>query len=337
MKILMSSHRFYPEIGGTEVHSAMLAHEFVNQGHELKLITQTPANEPDRFPFPVIRNPLNNQLLDLVRWCDVFFHNNISLRVAWALLAVPRPWVIAHHTWMRQPDGTLGWQNMLKRSLTLIATNIAISEAIAQHIPGKSTIIGNPYQDDVFYKLPAIKRDRELIYLGRLVSDKGVDILLQALAMLKQQGISPSLTIVGSGAESENLHLLTKELQIEMQVDFVGQKDRDQLVPLLNAHQIMVIPSRWQEPFGVVALEGIACGCVVVGSAGGGLRDAIGDCGLTFPNGDAKALANILYDLLLQPEQLVPYRKNAPTHLANHRAAKVAGEYLKILAKVARK
>jgi glycogen(starch) synthase len=122
-----------------------------------------------------------------------------------------------------------------------------------------------------------------------------------------------------------------------MQVDFVGHKNRDELVRLLNAHQIMVIPSRWQEPFGVVALEGIACGCVVVGSAGGGLKDAIGACGLTFPNGNTEALAEILYNLLLQPDKLVLYRKNASAHLANHRAAKVAGEYLKVLAKAARK
>jgi glycogen(starch) synthase len=341
MKILMSSHRFYPDIGGTEVHSAMLAHEFVKQGHELKLITQTPSEptsaQPDQFPFEVYRQPLNDQLLDLVSWCDVFFHNNISLRVAWAMLLRPKPWVIAHHTWMRQPDGTLGWQNILKRSLTLIATNIAISEAIANHIPGKSIIIGNPYQDDVFYKLPAIKRDRELVFLGRLVSDKGVDILLQALATLNEKGISPRLTIIGTGEEMENLQQLTQKLQLADQVEFVGHKHRDELVKLLNAHQIMVIPSRWQEPFGVVALEGIACGCVVVGSAGGGLKDAIGACGLTFPNGDAEALANILYDLLLQPDQLVLYRKNAPAHLANHRVEKVAGEYLKVLAKAAQK
>jgi glycogen(starch) synthase len=57
MKILMSSHRFFPDIGGTEVHSSMLAHEFINQGHELKLITQTAAgSEPDQFPFDLIRN-----------------------------------------------------------------------------------------------------------------------------------------------------------------------------------------------------------------------------------------------------------------------------------------
>ncbi|AFY69022.1 glycosyl transferase group 1 [Thalassoporum mexicanum PCC 7367] len=313
----------------------MLAHEFVNQGHELKLITQTPAEqidqEPAQFPFAVIRQPPNNELLDLVSWCDVFFHNNISLRVAWAIVMRPKPWVIAHHTWMRQPDGSLGWQNILKRSLTLVATNIAISEAIAKHMPGKSTIIGNPYQDDIFYKLPAVKRDRELIFLGRLVSDKGVDILLQALALLKERGTAPQLTIVGDGEELANLQRLTQDLQLGEQVDFVGQKSRDQLAQLLNAHQIMVIPSRWEEPFGVVALEGIACGCVVVGSAGGGLKDAIGSCGLTFANGDTKALAEILYDLLLQPEQLTLYRKNAAAHLANHRIAKVAGEYLKVL------
>jgi glycosyltransferase involved in cell wall biosynthesis len=46
-------------------------------------------------------------------------------------------------------------------------------------------------------------------------------------------------------------------------VDFVGTKTDHELVKLLNTHQIMVVPSLWNEPFGLVALEGVACGCVL--------------------------------------------------------------------------
>jgi glycosyltransferase involved in cell wall biosynthesis len=92
----------------------------------------------------------------------------------------------------------------------------------------------------------------------------------------------------------------------------------------------MVVPSLWNEPFGIVALEGIACGCVVVGSEGGGLKDAIGSCGETFPNGNVQALTNILAYLLTNPEQQAQYRKNAPTHLARHRKDNVTKAYLRI-------
>ena len=100
---------------------------------------------------------------------------------------------------------------------------------------------------------------------------------------------------------------------------------------LLNAHQILVIPSRWQEPFGIVALEGIACGCVVVGSEGGGLKEAIGDCGPTFPNGDVQALTQTLVELLTNTGKLSTYRANAASHLSHHTSKAVAKAYLQVL------
>ena len=95
-------------------------------------------------------------------------------------------------------------------------------------------------------------------------------------------------------------------------------------------HQIMVVPSRWLEPFGIVALEGIACGCVVVGSAGGGLKDAIGPCGVTFPNGDIQTLTQKIADLLLNPYKLATYKAKAELHLLPHKRLAVAEAYLKV-------
>ena len=97
---------------------------------------------------------------------------------------------------------------------------------------------------------------------------------------------------------------------------------------LLQEHKILVIPSRYDEPFGVVALEGIACGCVAVGSVGGGLPEAIGPCGLTFPNGDAAALAQALEQLLRQPNEQRRLVANAPQHLAKFHPATIAEAYL---------
>ena len=92
----------------------------------------------------------------------------------------------------------------------------------------------------------------------------------------------------------------------------------------------MVVPSRWQEPFGIVALEGIACGCVLVGSEGGGLKDAIGPCGMTFPNGSVDHLTQVLANLLSSPDQLQQYRKKANEHLLRHHPTEVAKAYLQV-------
>lgn len=330
MKILISSYKFYPDVGGIELVSSTLAHEFVSLGHEVKLITQSLATDTKCFPFEVIRQPKPHQLFNLVRWCNIFFHNNISLQAVWPLLLIRKPWSVAHHTWIARVDGSLIWQDYLKRFIIRFATCISISQAVAAHLSTPSIVIGNPYRDDLFYEMPEISRNKELVFLGRLVSDKGVDLLIAALGQLQSQGLFPQLTIIGTGSEEDSLRSLARNVGVFNQVNFVGTKTGTELVRLLNMHQIMVVPSRWLEPFGVVALEGIGCGCVVVGSEGGGLKDAIGPCGVTFPNGDLQALTQTLADLLLNPHQLATYKAQADAHLSRHKKTAVAKAYLQV-------
>jgi glycogen synthase len=126
-----------------------------------------------------------------------------------------------------------------------------------------------------------------------------------------------------------------EELGLDEQVTFAGQKFGDELAELLNRHRILVVPSRWAEPFGIVALEGIACGCVVVGSRDGGLKEAIGTCGLTFENGNEQALATCLQELLLHPESFAAFQDDAPAHLAKYRTGAVVSAYLDLITEVA--
>lgn len=323
MKILLGSHYFSPSTGGIETVSALLAGEFVRRGHEVRVVTQS-LGEGD-FPFPVVRRPGIFDLLGQIRWCDVFLQNNISLRTMWPLIFVRRPLFITHQTWITRADGSIGWQHRLKRFLLRYATSFAISGAIAEGLPGKSIRVGNPYDAAVFNGSSAQASRRELIFVGRLVSDKGVDLLLKAL---KLTDAKPHLTIVGDGPERAVLEKQAADLQLQPQVQFVGRRQGRQLAELLQQHEILIIPSIWDEPFGIVALEGIACGCVVVGSVGGGLAEAIGPCGVTFPNGDAAALAIEIARLLGDPDKRFRLRQQAPSHLANFTLQHVAGIYL---------
>jgi len=331
LRILFSSYAFSPSVGGIESVSATLAAEFTRAGHEIQLVTETSSDDALRWPFPVFRRPTAGKLWQATRWCDVALHNNISLSLGWPLLAVRRPWVIAHQTWISRPNGTISGLDRLKTALLRCATNIAISEAIATALPVNSAVIGNPYDAGSFKRMPDIERSKDLIFVGRLVSDKGVDLLLEALAALQQEGLRPELTIVGNGPEEESLRGLAERLGIAEQVTFSGTKRGDGLVRELNRHRVLVVPSRWKEPFGVVALEGIACGCVVVGSTGGGLPDAIGPCGLTFPSGEPLALAAVLHRVLTDEALCAGLLQNAAFHLEAHRPDRVAGQYLKIL------
>ncbi len=332
MRILFSSHVFAPSVGGLETVSHQLAEEFVRQGHEVRLITQTPAAQPGQasedalFSFPILRRPSLCQLLERLEWCEIYFHNNISFPRALPLLLVPRPWVVAHHVWI---PGT-GLAGRVKRFALRYATGISVSEAIASHLVTPSIVIPNPYDDATFRVLPHIERDRDFVFVGRLVSDKGVALLLRALAVLVSRGLRPSLSIVGTGPEEMPLRGLTAALGLQTFVRFCGVHRGDDLARVLNEHRTIVVPSVWQEPFGIVALEAIACGCVAIGSAGGGLRDAIGPCGLTFPNGDLVALTTALEQLMREPGRLEGLRRSAEQHLQRHRLATVAGDYLAV-------
>jgi len=336
LKILLSSHFFHPCIGGTEEVSRTLACEFVKAGHEVKVVTRTRQESVDDFPFGIIRRPSPQQLIRLVRWCDVFFHNNISLQTAWPLLFVRKPWVVAHHTWIVRTNGRSGLRDWIKQQAAKHALNISVSKAVAKHIRAPSVIIGNPYRDQMFKRDANAVRERDLVFLGRLLRDKGADLLLDALSMLKQKGITPRLTIVGEGVARESLQRQSTRLGLDQQVDFTGIRTGEDLAALLNTHKVMVIPSLSQETFGLVALEGIACGCVPIGAECGGLPDAIGPAGVTFPCGEIEPLARAIEMLLGDEAALARYREAAQEHLRRHKTATVAQKYLEVLERAAR-
>ncbi len=85
MRILLSSHFFHPSVGGIEQVSLVLATEFERAGHPVKVVTATPESDGKKFPFEVVRRPSPSRLLELVRWSNIVFHNNISLRTFWPI------------------------------------------------------------------------------------------------------------------------------------------------------------------------------------------------------------------------------------------------------------
>ena len=120
---------------------------------------------------------------------------------------------------------------------------------------------------------------------------------------------------------------LAKRLGLDDQVQFRGAQSGAELAATLNQHQILVVPSKYDEPFGVVALEGIACGCAVIGSSGGGLPEAIGPCGITFSNGDIGALESAMERLLTRPLEREGLIAAGPKYLARFQPRLVAQRY----------
>jgi glycosyltransferase involved in cell wall biosynthesis len=336
MRLLISANSFHPSVGGYERIALLMAQQMHARGFEVRVVTQTVASGDTLFPFEVYRNPGASMLVRLTRWCDVYLQNNVSLKLLWPLLLAPRPLVIVHHGFYRSPHDTiLSWRYRLKHLVTFFSENISVSLAVAAALPSRSRVCANPYRTDTFYRIASIAKERDLFFVGRLVSDKGVDLLIRALAELRTHGLRPRLTIAGSGPEERPLRSLASSLQLDERVTFAGRVPDRELNELLNAHRILVVPTRTGEGFGVVALEGIACGCVVVGSSDGGLAEAIGPCGRIFPKGDATALARTLRELLTHPQMLQEHAAHAKNHLAAHRPEAVAQQYVEVINQLA--
>lgn len=171
---------------------------------------------------------------------------------------------------------------------------------------GSSTIIPQFGVDPEFFA-PAGPRDMArsfmIGYAGRLVPEKGVDLLIQAAAELPG---SWQLAIAGDGPARNALVALAKQLGVQDQVFFDGQIASGRVPAFLQQLDVLVLPSRtypnWKEQFGRVLVEAMSCGVVVVGSDSGEIPHVIGDAGLIFPEDNVEALRNRLLQLMQDRE-----------------------------------
>jgi glycosyltransferase involved in cell wall biosynthesis len=343
MKILFTSNKFYPDIGGIESHSKILADYFTSKGCSVALSTRSSEGfASSKFSYPILRCADAKTLRQAHSNADLVYQNNIELGSLWPGIGLRKPFVISIHTWLRGTDGRRRPVDLLKKIVLRHANAvICVSEALRQDSFARALVVPNPYNDQLFRKLPNVKRDRALVFLGRLVSDKGVDLLVEAFARLAtdrgfqnactRQGINWHLTIVGSGSEEQTLRSIVVEKGLADRVDFSGSVTGEKLVSILNRHSVIAIPSRWREPFGMVALEGMACGCVPIGSDGGGLPDAIGPAGLTFARGSMEGLIENIRRLFLETNLMNDLSAQSEPHLARHRTDVICARYLAIL------
>lgn len=314
--------------------AALLAQEFVKIGESVTIVTDVEADRTQdaSFPFPIWRRPSPGKWIELLRGHDLLVHFNISLKALWPLLFVRRPFVAVHHGYyIMDRAGRRDWRERLKLWVARRATNnIAVSQAIARTLEIPCVVIPNPYDPRRFFRRDGVRRE-QLIFVGRLVSDKGADVLLHALAILRDRGLQPNLLVVGDGPERASLENLSGTLKLKEQVKFTGSKTQREVANLLRVHKILVIPSLIPEGFGLVAIEAVACGCIVIGPDTGGVPEAIGGCGVTFRTGDRAALANRIEELLTSERLVTELLAPADENLGQHHPAPVAARYAEVM------
>lgn len=142
-------------------------------------------------------------------------------------------------------------------------------------------------------------------FVGRLVAEKGVDVLVNAFARVLQDVPQASLVIVGDGPERPRLNQLIASLNLSGRVILKGSLSRTAAEQAMQDCWVQVAPSRWAEPFGLVAIEAQMRGTAVIASRSGGFCETVddGQTGVLVPPGDVAALSDSLVRLLAHRER----------------------------------
>ena len=153
------------------------------------------------------------------------------------------------------------------------------------------------------------QRPLKVCFAGLLMGSKGAHTLIEALILLKQQGLSVQASLAGDSFQSgyrEELEQLLKQHHLDGAVQFVGQLGRQALARFYALHHVGVFTSIHPEAFGIVAAEMMASGLAVVSSGVGGAGELIdnGRTGLLFEAGNSRDLARCLMKLASEPTLL---------------------------------
>lgn len=147
---------------------------------------------------------------------------------------------------------------------------------------------------------PPLTRPPTVAFAGRLVREKGADVLLRAFRAVLDDVPDARLIVAGDGPERRRLERLAGELGLEPHVSILGHLSRAEAERRFATAWVQCVPSRWAEPFGIVAAEGMMRGTAVVATRSGGLAEIVRDeeTGLLVPPDEPIALADALRRIL---------------------------------------
>ena len=150
-----------------------------------------------------------------------------------------------------------------------------------------------------------------VMFFGRVAHQKGVDLLIEAAKIVKGRGVDFTLRVVGGTWLGPGVPQLTpyeqelRELAKPLGSDAVFDPpvSRSAIAAEIRKSAVVCVPSRWDEPFGMVVLEALACGVPTIASNRGGIPEAAGDAAIYFDPSDVQALAGHLERLLRDPAE----------------------------------
>lgn len=336
MRILFWSELFWPFSGGAEIFATNLILGLRELGHEFIVVTRRddlrlPKEElfegfpVYRFPFySAIENGNINELMTIRQKViqlkrsfspDLIHVNCFGISLLFHIDTIkvsPAPFLITLHGERYKPvdkDDTL-----LERTLRAAAWIVCPSKSTLKYarslvsgfVPPSSHIYNGLEVPPVTPEPLPLEYPR-LLCLGRLVPNKGFDLVLSALPEIIQQFPQVCLVIAGEGQARTALEKKTTALGLNKIVDFIGWVDHENVPALINSSTIVVVPSREVEALPFVALEAGIMGRPVVASEDGGLAEIIlhKETGLLVTKEDSAGLGQAISFLLEHSGQAV--------------------------------
>ncbi|MDR0978801.1 MAG: glycosyltransferase family 4 protein [Lachnospiraceae bacterium] len=173
-------------------------------------------------------------------------------------------------------------------------------------------------RDYVFRRQYAADNEKIILYMGRLVYEKGIQHLISAMPKILSAYNDTKLVIAGKGGMVEELKQQVESMGISNKVYFTGYLNSKQVTKMYKCADVSVFPSTY-EPFGIVALEAMLAGVPVVVSDIGGLNEIVthGYDGIKSYAGNANSIADSILSLLYDPQLCTTVTKNAKTKVKN--------------------
>jgi glycogen(starch) synthase len=346
MRILIWTDAFWPEIGGMEIFCMRLVLALKERDHECLVITERRHLQDEglrqfhgvpvhgvRFyaaggsgKLPALRrhHELCTRVID--EFAPDVLHLNSVIRGALGFVLQQRrqrrPAVLTLHDHFRFPDR----RGLAPAVLENVNRIVAISESVkADALSYEATL--NPKLRVVLNAMPEpsvspapLPATPRLLCVGRLVAEKGFDQAVLAFGRLAHRFPDATLTLAGDGSDRARVEKLADESGVSDRIHFRGWIDPEAIPALINEHSVVLMPSRWREPFGLVLLQAAQMARPVVASRIGGIPEIVVDgvTGHLFESENVADFVARLEPLLENPRLAVRLGLQARAHVQAH-------------------
>jgi glycosyltransferase involved in cell wall biosynthesis len=299
MKIAILVKQYLPDFGGTEIATYNIALQLAERGHQIYVLTggleeasgETPKSNFTvyRFEFPHIPlvgvsfmwlkmvQKLGEIQPDIVHIQDI----NIGIPGYITQKMFHIPYVIMTQGLdVYSPDSLdrVISRRIFSRAASVIALTRHMKSCIQKTVPREVEVVPNGVDLTPFKAVSRNTHDqsRTILFVGRIVPVKGLDILLEAMESVVRQIPEVTLRIAGVGEEKENLQQQVKKLHLSGRVEFLGMVDHHNIPSLMKNSDIFVLPSL-SEGFPLVLVEAMAAGLPIVATDVKGVSEIIED------------------------------------------------------------